>query len=513
MKRASFAALALVLVASSASAITRDEVIVRAKAFSFHPWKAAPANLTASCNSKYKSIYQVGDHLGLPYDWGGYMSLFEFDQQVAQGLGVGSYPEDGVLACTAGLDCSGFVSQAWGTGHYTTSNLAETSAQIAQNTMKPGDVFNKAGFHVAMYSHTLANGDPVLYEAVGYNTHLSMPGWSWVQGYVPRKYNAISGDGGGSPVGTPDNPIAVSSFPFMDARDTTKSLSDVLDGCAAAPSKKESGAEYIYKVVLTKPGTLTASLQDDVNTDIDIHLYGSMNTNDCSVRGDNTFSAQVGCGTYYVVADTFKGTKEYPGPYSIVIDFKASGATCQGGPPVYNFKGGLTTPCAYPGNENLPFCNPNLGAQTCIYTANSSFCSKPCAVNADCPEFAGGCCGTVAKGEHYCMPAAFCGMGASSSTGMSGEDPPPGDPNGSTTTSATSGATTASGGPITGAGGATGATSGAGAANGNGETSEGGEITETTSCSAAQGRSDNGWLAFAALGAAALGRRRAYRRR
>ncbi len=504
MKRLGLA-FALLLVAAPAGAITRDEVIVRAKAFAFHPWKAGPANLTASCNAKYKSVYQVGDYLGLPYDWGGYMSLFEFDQEIAQGLGAGSYPDDGVLDCTAGVDCSGFVSEAWASGHFTTSDLAQTSTQIAQNAMKPGDVFNKAGFHVAMYSHTLASGEPVLYESVGYNVHLSMPGWSWVQGYLPRKYNSISGEGGGSPVGTPDNPIVVSSFPFSDQRDTTQSLSDVLDGCGAAPSKKETGPEYVYKVTFSKPGTLTVTLMDDANTDIDVHLYGSMNTNDCSARGDNSLSAQVGCGTYYVVADTFKGTKEYPGPYSIVIDFKSSGGQCSGGPPVYKFSGGLGTPCAYPGNQNLPFCNPNLGSETCIYTSNSSFCSKPCAANKDCPEFPGGCCGEVAKGEHYCMQPVLCGSGAGGGP-SSGEDPPPqGDPNGSATASATSGGSGSGDSTGSGSGDPSGGTSGAGGASGNGESPDSSE--QTASCQAGHGAPSHGWLALAALGLA-LGRRR-----
>jgi hypothetical protein len=505
MRRAPFALLAgAVLATTHASAITRDEVIVRAKAFAFHPWKCSAQNLKGSCNSSYASVYLPGDYMGLPYDWGGYMTLFDFDQQIAQGLGAGSYPADGVLACTAGLDCSGFVSQAWGTGHFATATLHNTSTAIEQSAMKPGDVFNKAGYHVAMFSHKLASGEPVLYEAVGYNTHLSMPGWSWVQGYTPRKLNGITGEGGGSPVGTPDKPIDVSSFPFSDQRDTKQSLSDVLDGCNANPSKKVTGAEYIYRVVLTKPGTLTATVQDDADTDIDVHLYGSMNTNDCTQRHDNTISSAVGCGTYYVVADTFKGTKEMPGPYSIAIDFKASGGPCNGGPPVYDFAGGLGDPCAYPKNEKLPFCNPNLGAQTCIYTSSTSFCSKPCASNIDCPEFAGGCCGELAKGQKYCFTAPLCGSSSSSaSTGSgpsmgTGSSPPPmGDPNGS--------ASAASGGEVAVSSAASGpGTSGAGGTSGFQHTTE-----ESASCQLGRG-SDRRAIAFATLilALAAAARRR-----
>ena len=107
------AALALGLCATQASAISREEVLVRAKAFAYHPWTCTSANLTASCDGGYHSVYVTGDYLGLPYDWGGYMTLFQFDQQIASGHGAGSYPDDGVLDCTSGLDCSGFVSKAW----------------------------------------------------------------------------------------------------------------------------------------------------------------------------------------------------------------------------------------------------------------------------------------------------------------------------------------------------------------------------------------------------------------
>lgn len=76
--------------ASSSEAITRDEVMVRARAFAYHPWRCEQKNLTASCSSTYESIYAPGDFVGLPYDWGGYYSLFEFDQEIANGRWSGN---------------------------------------------------------------------------------------------------------------------------------------------------------------------------------------------------------------------------------------------------------------------------------------------------------------------------------------------------------------------------------------------------------------------------------------
>jgi hypothetical protein len=422
------AALAVSMLAPSAGAIPRAEVLVRAKAFSFHPWTSTAANQTATCSAAYQSLQTPGDYMGLPYDWGGYMTLFDFDQQIAQGYGAGSYPEDGILACTSGLDCSGFVSKTWDAGHWTTSTVHQTSSTITQAQMLPGDLFNDAGNHMSLYSHTLQSGEPVLYESVFYNVHLSLPGWSWLQGYVPRRYNAITGASVGDPVGTSTNPIVVTSFPFSDQRDTTQSPSDVLDGCGASPTQKETGHEYIYAVTVTSPGTLTVSVQDDVGVDIDVHLYTSMSTNDCVARHDSTLSFPVDCGTYYVVADTFAGSVEYPGAYSLTIDHTAGGGSCGSGPPSYNFHGELGDDCAFPGNESLPYCNPNLGAITCIYTSSDSFCSKPCAVNSDCADLpTGGCCADIGGGELYCLTQDLCGGGGTGG-GLGTDDPP--DPQG-----------------------------------------------------------------------------------
>jgi MYXO-CTERM domain-containing protein len=397
--------------------------MIRSRAYAFHPWRCTSANLSASCAASYESIYVPGDYLGLPYDWGGYMSLFRFDQEIAQGYGAGSYASDGILDCTSGLDCSGFVSRAWGVGHYTTSSIPDISDAISQSQLLAGDVLNQAGYHVVLFSHLLGNGEPALYEAVGPNVHYSLlGGWSWVQGYTPRRYQGITGTTAGDPAGTPVNPIVIGSLPYSDSRDTSQSPSSLLDGCGAAPGTSESGPEYVYQVTFTQPGQLTVSVSDDVGVDIDVHLYTSMNTSDCVARHDSTFTHAVDCGTYYIVADTYAEASN-AGPYQLTVTFAPSGATCGQGPPAYDFEGALGAPCAYSGNPNLPFCNENLGSEVCLYSSTSSFCSKACAVDADCTaSFAGGCCEDIGGGESYCLTAALCPVGPGPDAGVPGPD-------------------------------------------------------------------------------------------
>lgn len=435
MKRALVSAAVLAsaaLAAADASAITREEVLVRARAYAVHRWSSTAANQSASCSAAYTSLFPPGDYVGLPYGWGGYMTLRTFDDRIASGYGAGAQESDGILSCIAGVDCSGYVSMAWGAGHYTTSSLHETSSQITTAQLLPGDVFNKAGYHVAMYTHMLQSGEPALIEAAGYNVHVNtFGGWSYVNGYVPRRYSGITGTTAGNPQGTTSNPIPIGAFPFTDARDTRNSPSSVLDACGAAPGTPQRGPEYVYVANITQPGTLTITVQDDAATDVDVQLLQNLSTTGCIARNDSTISAQVGCGTYWIVVDTYGSNAAKAGPYTLNVSLAPSGQACGAvpGPPVFAPKGKPGDACAYPGNQNLPFCNPNLGSETCIYGASSSFCSKACTTNADCTDLgAGSCCGDLGNGELYCMTAPFCGPGSAQdaglSSGSSGSAPP-----------------------------------------------------------------------------------------
>lgn len=506
MKRLLLAApvAALLLSTASASAISRQETITRARGFAYHPWSATSANMTATCSAAYRSYNQPGDYVGVAYDWGGYMSLLTYDQQIRAGYGAGSQETDGILACTAGLDCSGFVSMAWSTGHFTTSSMHQTSAQIPMADILPGDVFNKAGFHVAMFTHMNQNGQPSFIEALGYNVHVNAyGGFSHVNGYLPRRHGAITDSAVGDPEGTLTNPIKIGALPYTDTRDTRLSSSRMLDGCSIAPGVSQKGPEYVYVIDVTQPGTLTASVQDDAATDVDVQILTQLETGSCVARNDATATAQVGCGRYYIVADTF-GTGTAAGPYTLSVDLAPSGQACNAvpGPPKHQPKGHLGEACAYPGDRTLPFCNGNFDADTCIYTQTTSFCSKPCATNADCGGLpGGGCCEDISgKGELYCMTQALCGTAGSSGVGSSGKPVPPGSSSGGTSGGTSSGdpAGTSSGDP---------------AAEPGDETAGGPTTREITTggCASAPGRDAGSFAAVSgllALVAAGLRRRR-----
>ena len=243
---------------SSARAITRDQVMTTARAYAYHPWHCSAQNLDGGCPPGYRSAYVVGDHMGLPYDWGGYMTLHQFDAQIAEGKAAGSPPGD-VLACTAGLDCSGFVAQCWQVAQLGTWGLPQVSTTIARDALRPGDAIDEPGYHVVLWSHRQADGRPFLYEAMGYNVHPTFTmGWEYVEGFLHLRLDGIEDGQQGEAAGTAENPIVIDGFPFMHSGDTAESPSDLLDFCAAAPDRRETGPEVVHQARPPTPRRLLA---------------------------------------------------------------------------------------------------------------------------------------------------------------------------------------------------------------------------------------------------------------
>ncbi len=309
--------------AAPAAAVTRDEVIDLAADYAFHSWTCTAANQSVDCSNSWASDYGQGTHTGLPYDWGGYKSLTQFDAEIAQGYGAGSHSWHGILSCTTGVDCSGYVSQLWGAGHHTTSTLSSITYSVSTSNLERGDAMNKAGSHVVLFTHETNAGRPVFYESSGSASKVrlnSSSSWSYLSGYSGRAYDNIVD---GTPRGTATNPIAIGGFPYDTFDATAGAGSDAFDSYSCAPSTHESGPERIYRVELSQSGTLSATVTDDGNTDIDIHLLGSTDAGDCLERNDVTVSRSLSPGVYYLVADSYvtSGGTEYSGAYTLHVEF------------------------------------------------------------------------------------------------------------------------------------------------------------------------------------------------
>jgi len=180
---------------------TRAQILDRAHRLANHPWVCRESNLHAPCSRRYQSDWKSGQGVtGVPYRWGGTDGIEAFDKKLAQGLAAGSHSRYGVLSCATGIDCSGFVLYCWGLesmGHsYSTSNLREIAGKPKYNwftDMKPGDVLNKSGSHVVLFTGYHPDGTIDVCEASGSKARVicHQTTWSRFKGYIPLQYKAI----------------------------------------------------------------------------------------------------------------------------------------------------------------------------------------------------------------------------------------------------------------------------------------------------------------------------------
>ncbi|OFY97595.1 MAG: hypothetical protein A2309_14645 [Bacteroidetes bacterium RIFOXYB2_FULL_35_7] len=190
---------------SNKAPITRAEIIAYAEPYETHVWTCSASNIKDYlCNGKQvltPSWVTVGTHHALPYMWGGWSNLTQFNQGLLNNVSAGDCNTTGGGAgasCAVGVDCSGFVSRAWNlSSKYGTSTLPNISTAYASFTqLLPGDIVNYAGHHVRLI-HTLnANGSFYIIESsasatdwrVGYCTYTVA---NLQSSYIPRYYNDV----------------------------------------------------------------------------------------------------------------------------------------------------------------------------------------------------------------------------------------------------------------------------------------------------------------------------------
>jgi hypothetical protein len=134
---------------------------------------------------------------------------------------------------------------------------------------------------------------------------------------LARAQSAVTGDAPPDPepavpavqgLGTYDKPFGVNGFPFTDIRDTRQATNTISTYTGCNATQDESGGEYVYKLVLSSPTTVRATvmMHDKATTDVDIHLMKGLTAADCLVRNDKDLSKALQPGTYYIILDTYR---------------------------------------------------------------------------------------------------------------------------------------------------------------------------------------------------------------
>ncbi|WP_374309020.1 hypothetical protein [Methylocella sp.] len=192
--------------------LTRASVVETGRAFEAFTWRVGPTSYggdpDAPCsgfNRVRRPPYLAGragqEVRGVPYCWGCQGSLPQFAARVAKGALAGNVcTRDAPRRDVVGVDCSSFVSAAWGLStHFTTLAIPSITSQVADPwELKPGDALNKPGSHVMLFMGFTPDRKAEVLEASpgacqGRVCRNVYPLAALMQrGYEPRRFRALA---------------------------------------------------------------------------------------------------------------------------------------------------------------------------------------------------------------------------------------------------------------------------------------------------------------------------------
>jgi hypothetical protein len=192
----------------------RQQTIETAFAFEGLQWRLAPANYgpdpDMACtgfNRIRRPWYLQGkvnqEVRGVPYCWGCHGSLANFRQRVEAGTMAGNVcTRNAPRTDVAGVDCSAFVSAAWGLSvHYTTAAIPAIAKPVENPwDLRPGDALNKPGSHVMLFLRFTPDRKAEVMEAStgGCNGRVCRNVYPLAslleRGYVPVRFRALADD-------------------------------------------------------------------------------------------------------------------------------------------------------------------------------------------------------------------------------------------------------------------------------------------------------------------------------
>jgi hypothetical protein len=161
------------MVTGCVRAPSQEAMLKTAHEYSTHQWKGSQANILHGADPDHVTVHTPDNtmfpdgwsaagklNMGIPYTWGGFSSIEEFEEGVAQGKLAGHIFRKGdkldrsvYSKHTVGVDCSGLVSRCWGIPFKLgTSTLYLVSDRLADyQELQPGDALNRPGAHVMLF--------------------------------------------------------------------------------------------------------------------------------------------------------------------------------------------------------------------------------------------------------------------------------------------------------------------------------------------------------------------------
>jgi hypothetical protein len=192
----------------------RQQTIETAFAFEGVQWKLTPANYgpdpDTACtgfNRIRRPWYLQGklnqEVRGVPYCWGCHGSLANFRHRIEAGTMAGNVcTRNAPRTDVAGVDCSAFVSAAWGLSvHYTTAAIPAIAKRLENPwDLKPGDALNKPGSHVMLFLRFTPDRKAEVMEAStgGCNGRVCRNVYPLAslleRGFIPVRFRALADD-------------------------------------------------------------------------------------------------------------------------------------------------------------------------------------------------------------------------------------------------------------------------------------------------------------------------------
>src|SRR5262249_11490469 len=206
--------------------LTRQRVIETAFAFEGVQWTVNQAaygrDPDTSCTGFAGRVRRPGylhgkiqqEVRGMPYCWGCHGSLEQIRAKIERGVLAGNIcTRNAPRSDATGVDCSAFVSAAWGlANHFTTSAIPSIAARINPTDLRPGDALNKPGSHVMLFLRFTADRKAEVMESSpgacnGRVCHNIYPLASLIaRGYQPVRFRALANDASVPQVATTEAP-------------------------------------------------------------------------------------------------------------------------------------------------------------------------------------------------------------------------------------------------------------------------------------------------------------------
>ncbi|MEA1986929.1 MAG: T9SS type A sorting domain-containing protein [Candidatus Marinimicrobia bacterium] len=192
--------------------VTRADALATADPYIVCEWTGSSSNKTNGVetlsgasvetpSSNNGAWWIIGSNTKVPYQWGGYSTLSDFETGIQDGKKAGDMQTSGVNGNSAvnysdveGVDCSGYVSRIWTSGRETTSSFHNVSSTLGSwNDMKPADAANYASHHIRLNVERNSNGSFLMAEAAGsgWGCRYANFSTSALSSYSPIRYDNI----------------------------------------------------------------------------------------------------------------------------------------------------------------------------------------------------------------------------------------------------------------------------------------------------------------------------------